>query len=179
MQQRDKLIHRLVGIRGVEQTIELRQGRLQTLGDLTPAQPAALNPALRLQRELVGEELGEIHRILVVFEYLLDMHRTLPAGFQHVGEGLAAEFLVHEHLVDTVIRSRTRVRFRIGERIRRPRTGDDRKLVAPIVGCDGTDFHNLPSASSSWISWSTFRSALPCIGCQFSRSHFTTSLDFI
>ena len=91
----------------------------------------------RLDRELVDQEVGQIARVLVVLEGLLDVHGAFRAGVENVGGGFASELLVDVDAGDAVVAGGSRIEAREGDgRIRPERSVSSRWVFRLLTVTD-------------------------------------------
>src|SRR3990170_8345033 len=175
MKKGQQLVYCLSVVGLVQESVELRRGRSQSADDLPLRQGAGLNPLLGFDGELVEQRIPQIAGILVVFQDLLEVHRSLQPRRENIGEPFPVQFLVHNDPREGVLDRRLRIEFRVGQD-QRPSRGLDLKYFLAVVAGDRSDLHSRPSDSSSPMSSTTLRGASPFIGLWFSRSHFTTNV---
>ena len=109
------------------------------------------------------QQVPEVRGIPAVVEYLVDVHRALPARCEAKREPFAAELGVEGNLDDTVAYTRPRIDLRVGEPVRLSTCHHHERLLA-VVCRDGADLHNHPSACNARRIWRIRRVIFPFIG---------------
>jgi hypothetical protein len=104
MEKPDQLTQALTHIGRIEQSVQLGHGGAEATREFAAAEPRPIHSSPRLHRELVNQEVGEVARILVVLQGVVDVHGTLAAGFEDVRDRLAPQLLVDEGLPNAIFR---------------------------------------------------------------------------
>ena len=172
MQEGQQLVERLPVVGLVQETVELRRGCSQPPDDLPFREGAGLDPLLGFEGELVQQRIPQVGGILVVFQDLLEVHRSLSPRGQHIGKPLPVQFLVHKGPRETIPGGQRGIHLGVGKHPPPCRGLDLKRLLAVVAG-DRSDFQSRPSVSSSAMSSTTLRGAPPFIAFWFSGSHFT------
>src|ERR1700689_526280 len=104
------------------------------------------------------------------------MDAPLSAGAKPVREPFATELGVYEDILNPIVRRGNWIRLRVRKYENFAMSANLKRVLA-IIGSNTQYFHSFPSFTSSLSNLSTRAPADPFIACQFSRSHFTTSLQ--
>ena len=91
------MIQALPGVGRVQQPIELRSRSAEATGQLSAAEFRMVESTLCLQRQFVGQQLGQEARVLVVLKRVIDVHGSFRPGLENIGHSFAAKFLIDEY----------------------------------------------------------------------------------
>src|SRR5438552_4324577 len=172
MEKAYQLPQALARVGRIEEPVQLGHRGAEATRKLASAEPGPLRPPPRLHGQLVNQELGQVARILVVLEGVVDVYGALLARFEDVRDGFAPELLVDVGLPNPILRSRPRVELGIGNGEDLTGAHGELQLCLAVVHQGTADLHSTPSLRSSRSTWTVRR---PSIGTRSSRFHFTIS----
>ena len=84
MEEAYQLTQALPGVGWIEQPVQLGHGGAEAARKFAAAEPGPVHPSPRLHGELVDQEFGEVARVLVVLEGVVDVYGTLVPGFEEL-----------------------------------------------------------------------------------------------
>src|SRR6266446_5771397 len=155
MEKAYQLPQALARVGRVEEPVQLRHRGAEATRKLASAEPGPLRAPPRLHGQLVNQELGQVARVLVVLEGMVDVYGALLARFEDVRDGFAPELLVDVGLSNPIRRSRPRVELGVGNGEDLTGAHGELQLCLAIVHHGTANLHSMPSLSNSAISRST------------------------